>query len=74
MPRKCDGLLTVNLIEVGNFEVKRAGASKLEVACQLRKNVKVNKSILLKLDKYELECPLLLSVHGKETNTCIFTA
>ncbi|KAG9069617.1 hypothetical protein KI688_010521 [Linnemannia hyalina] len=56
MPRKCDGLLSVNSVEVGNFEFKRASASKLEVACQLRKNIKINKSILLELDKYELEC------------------
>ncbi|KAF9918739.1 hypothetical protein FBU30_011287 [Linnemannia zychae] len=62
--RKCDGLLSVSLVEVGNFEFKRDGASKPEVACQLRKNIKINKSILLELDKYELECPLLLSVHG----------
>ncbi|KAG0325514.1 hypothetical protein BGZ99_000568 [Dissophora globulifera] len=62
--RKCDGLLSVNAVEVGNFEFKRAGASKLEVACQLRKNIKINKRNLLELDKYELECPVLLSVHG----------
>ena len=72
--RKCDGLLSVGLVEVGNFEFKRTGASKLEVACQLRKNIKINKSILLELEKYELESPLLLSVHGKETNKCICLA
>ncbi|KAG0051954.1 hypothetical protein BGZ83_003173 [Gryganskiella cystojenkinii] len=64
MPRKCDGILSVDSIEIGNFEFKRASASKLEVACQLRKAIKINKSILLELDKYELECPPLLSVHG----------
>ncbi|KAF8931609.1 hypothetical protein BGZ47_011754 [Haplosporangium gracile] len=49
--RKCDGLLSVNLVEVGNLEFKHMGASKLDVACQLRKNMKINKSILLELDK-----------------------
>ncbi|KAF9136535.1 hypothetical protein BG015_003097 [Linnemannia schmuckeri] len=63
-PRKCDGILRVGPIEVGNFEVKRAGASRQESACQLRKNIKINKSILLELEKYGLECPLLLCIHG----------
>ncbi|KAF9313658.1 hypothetical protein BG003_004938 [Podila horticola] len=63
-PRKCDGLMTVGPIEVGNLECKRVGASKAEVACQLRKNIKINKSILLQLEEYGLECPLLLSIHG----------
>ncbi|KAF9393661.1 hypothetical protein BGZ94_006764, partial [Podila epigama] len=48
--RKCDGLLSVESVEVGNFECKRAGASRQEVACQLRKNIKINKSILLELE------------------------
>lgn len=64
-PRKCDGLMTVGPIEVGNLECKHAGASKVEVACQFRKNIKINKSILLQLEEYDLECPLLLSIHGK---------
>ncbi|GJJ67730.1 hypothetical protein EMPS_00076 [Entomortierella parvispora] len=64
MPRKCDGLLSVDSFEIGNFEFKRASAPKLEAACQLRKTIKINKSILLELDKHGLECPPLLSVHG----------
>ncbi|KAF8942856.1 hypothetical protein BGZ47_006072 [Haplosporangium gracile] len=62
-PRKCDGILRVGPIEVGNFEVKRAGSSRQESACQLRKNIKINKSILLGLEKYGLEYLLLLCVH-----------
>lgn len=58
--------MTVGPIEVGNLECKRVGASKAEVACQLRKNIKINKSILLQLEEYGLECPLLLSIHGKD--------
>lgn len=72
-PRKCDGLMTVGPIEVGNLECKRVGASKAEVACQLRKNIKINKSILLQLEEYGLECPLLLSIHGNQkTAFCLF--
>lgn len=56
-PRKCDCLLTAGGIEVGNFECKKAGSAKVEVASQLRKTLTINKSILL-------ECPLLLSIHG----------
>lgn len=47
------------------MECKRVGASKAEVACQFRKNIKINKSILLQLEEYDLECPLLLSIHGE---------
>jgi len=52
-------------LEVGNIEAKRNSATKLEVVCQLRKNIKINKSILLQLEKYGVECPPLLSIHGK---------
>ncbi|KAF9997788.1 hypothetical protein BGZ79_008521, partial [Entomortierella chlamydospora] len=62
--RKCDCILSIDGLEVGNFECKRAGASKQEVAFQLRKNLKINKSILRELEKYGLECPLLLNIHG----------
>ncbi|KAG0365904.1 hypothetical protein BGZ54_006071, partial [Gamsiella multidivaricata] len=48
--RKCDCLLTVGGLEVANFEYKRGTANKQEVAFQLRKNLKINKSILLELD------------------------
>jgi hypothetical protein len=44
-------------LEVDNIEAKRNLASKLEVECQLRRNIKINKSILLQLEKYGVECP-----------------
>ncbi|KAF9424681.1 hypothetical protein BGZ76_003473 [Entomortierella beljakovae] len=66
--RKCDCIFTVKGLEVGNIEAKRNSATKFEVMCQLRKNIKINKSILLQLEKYEVECPPLLSIHG---NTAI---
>ncbi|KAF9939828.1 hypothetical protein BGZ65_009264 [Modicella reniformis] len=62
--RKCDCLLTVDGIEVGNFEAKRESTSSIDVAVQLRKNAKINKSILLELKKYGIECPPLLNIHG----------
>ncbi|KAF8940728.1 hypothetical protein BGZ58_005056 [Dissophora ornata] len=45
LPQKCDGLLKVGSVEVGNFEYNRVGASSQEVACQLRENIKINKSM-----------------------------
>jgi hypothetical protein len=57
-------LLTAGGIEVGNFECKKAGSAKVEVSSQQRKNLKINKSILMELENYELESPLLLSIHG----------
>ncbi|KAF9949184.1 hypothetical protein BGZ65_007526 [Modicella reniformis] len=63
-PRKYDYSLTVGSVEVGNFDCKKAGSPKIDVASQLRKNMKVNKSILLELERYKMECPLLLSIHG----------
>ncbi|GJJ70084.1 hypothetical protein EMPS_02433 [Entomortierella parvispora] len=66
--RKCDFLFTVKDLEVGYVEAKRSTASKIEVASQLRKNIKINKSILLELEKYGVDCPPLLSIHG---NTAI---
>ncbi|KAF9919724.1 hypothetical protein FBU30_010615 [Linnemannia zychae] len=65
IPRKCDRLLCVDTVEVGSFEYKRTGSSKQEVACQLRKNIKINKSISLELEKPGLECPPLLCIHRK---------
>ncbi|KAF9994625.1 hypothetical protein BGZ80_007762, partial [Entomortierella chlamydospora] len=62
--RKCDCILGVNGLQVGNFEAKRASTCKLGVAIQLRKNLKINKSILLELERYKLECPPLLNIHG----------
>lgn len=73
IPRKCDRLLNVGSVEVGSFECKRAGASRQEVACQLRENIEINKIILLELEKYGLECPPLLSIYGKKRILSRFT-
>ncbi|KAG0362679.1 hypothetical protein BGZ54_008527 [Gamsiella multidivaricata] len=62
--RKCDCILKVGGLEVGNFEAKRAKASMEDVAVQRLKNIKINKSILLELGRYGLECPPLLNIHG----------
>ncbi|KAI8597785.1 hypothetical protein EDD21DRAFT_206525 [Dissophora ornata] len=64
MARKCDCLFMVKGLEVGNFEAKRSTATNFEVVSQLRKNIKINKSVLLELEKYGVECPPLLSIHG----------
>ncbi|KAF9408076.1 hypothetical protein BGZ76_005934, partial [Entomortierella beljakovae] len=63
-PRKCDCILGVDGVEVGNFEAKRASASKTDVGIMLRKNIKISKSILLNLEKYNVGCPPLLNICG----------
>ncbi|KFH62559.1 hypothetical protein MVEG_11952 [Podila verticillata NRRL 6337] len=57
--QKCDCLLKVGSVEVGNVEGNREDASVLEVACQLRKNLKINKGIALELERYGLGCPFV---------------
>ncbi|KAF9934267.1 hypothetical protein FBU30_002685 [Linnemannia zychae] len=51
IPRKCDSIMCVDTVEIGNFEYKRTGSSKQEVACPLRKNIKINEVISLELEK-----------------------
>lgn len=63
-PRKCDCIFAVSGVEVGNAEAKRAGAHEHEVDIQLRKNIKIGKSMLLMLEEYKLNSPPLLSIHG----------
>ncbi|KAF8923708.1 hypothetical protein BGZ58_002630 [Dissophora ornata] len=48
--RKFDCILGVAGLQVGNMEAKRARASKQDVALQLRKPLKINKSIMLEMD------------------------
>ncbi|KAI7820183.1 hypothetical protein BC939DRAFT_458562 [Gamsiella multidivaricata] len=62
--RKCDCILAVDGLEVGNFEAKRESSSSIDIAIQMRKNAKINKSILLELEKYGLECPPILNIQG----------
>ncbi|KAG0254614.1 hypothetical protein BG011_005636 [Mortierella polycephala] len=62
--RKCDCLLRVGDTEVGNFEAKRGTASLVDVTIQRLKNMKINKSISLELEKFGAECPPILNIHG----------
>ncbi|GJJ76088.1 hypothetical protein EMPS_08447 [Entomortierella parvispora] len=64
-PRKCDCIFAVSGVEVGNAEAKKAGVHDHEVDIQLRKNIKIGKSMLLMLENYQLSSPPLLSIHGK---------
>lgn len=66
--RKCDCILTVDGLEVANFEAKKETASNVDKALQFRKNIKINKSILLELESYNIECPPILDIHG--TGAC----
>lgn len=63
--RKCDCILSVDGLEVANFEAKKGACSELDLAIQLRKNIKINKSILLQLERYGVGCPPILCIHGK---------
>lgn len=62
--RKCDCILSVDGLEVANFEAKKGACSELDLAIQLRKNIKINKSILLQLERYGVGCPPILCIHG----------
>ncbi|KAF9153937.1 hypothetical protein BGX20_004803, partial [Mortierella sp. AD010] len=68
--RKCDCILKVGKIEVGNFEAKRRTASQVDVMAQRLKNIKINKSIALEMEKLGMECPPLLNIHG--TSASVF--
>ncbi|KAF8961904.1 hypothetical protein BGZ46_001264 [Entomortierella lignicola] len=63
-PRKCDCILGIDGLQVGNFEAKRASTCKLDISIMLRKNMKISKSILLSLKKYNVGCPPLLNICG----------
>ncbi|KAF9997084.1 hypothetical protein BGZ79_009189 [Entomortierella chlamydospora] len=62
--RKCDCLLTVDGLEICNFEAKRKGTNATDVAIQLRKNSKIAKSIALELEHLGIGCPPILNIHG----------
>ncbi|KAF9193020.1 hypothetical protein BGZ50_008014, partial [Haplosporangium sp. Z 11] len=54
--RKCDCILGVAGLQVGNFEAKKASASKFDVAVQLRKNMKIAKrlsALVFRIMKFE---------------------
>ncbi|KAI7816795.1 hypothetical protein BC939DRAFT_497123 [Gamsiella multidivaricata] len=62
--RKCDCLLRVDGLEVGNFEAKRQGCPWIEAAVQLRKNSKIAKSIFLQLEHLGVSSPPTLNIQG----------
>ncbi|KAF9096995.1 hypothetical protein BGX23_010038 [Mortierella sp. AD031] len=62
--RKCDCTLSIGKIQFGNGEAKRASTLPVAVKIQLRKNIKIARSVMLELSKYGLACPPQLSLHG----------
>lgn len=63
--RKCDCTLSIGKIQFGNGEAKRASTPPVAVKVQLRKNIKIARSVMLELSKFGLDCPPQLSLHGK---------
>lgn len=63
--RKCDCTLSIGKVQFGNGEAKRASTPPVAVKVQLRKNIKIARSVMLELSKFGLECPPQLSIHGK---------
>ncbi|KAI1290498.1 hypothetical protein EDD11_009222 [Mortierella claussenii] len=55
--RKCDSIMTVEHLEVANFELKKALCTDVKDDIQLRRTIKAMKSISLLLRNYGLECP-----------------
>lgn len=63
--RRCDVLLKVAGLEVGNFEAKRMKSTQDEVVVQRLKNQRINKSIQIALETYKVDLPPLLNIQGK---------
>ncbi|KAF9579038.1 hypothetical protein BGW38_004880, partial [Lunasporangiospora selenospora] len=66
--RKCDCTLSVGKTQFGNGEAKRASTTPVDVKVQLRKNIKIARSVMLELNKYGLDCPPQLSLHGLQAD------
>ncbi|KAF9999157.1 hypothetical protein BGZ65_005444 [Modicella reniformis] len=65
--RKCDSIImTVEDLEVANFELKKALCTDVKDGIQLRRTIKAMKSIMLILRKYELDCPPACCMRGME--------
>ncbi|KAG0290029.1 hypothetical protein BGZ96_006497 [Linnemannia gamsii] len=62
--RRCDVLLKVAGLEVGNFEAKRMKSTQDEVVVQRLKNQRINKSIQIALEAYKVDLPPLLNIQG----------
>ncbi|KAF9320837.1 hypothetical protein BG003_004618 [Podila horticola] len=66
--RKCDCTLSIGTIQFGNGEAKRASTPPAAVKVQLRKNIKIARSVMLELSKFGLDCPPQLSLHGLQAD------
>ncbi|KAG0220168.1 hypothetical protein BGX33_007117 [Mortierella sp. NVP41] len=66
--RKCDILLKVAGLEVANFEAKGSRATPDDLTVQRLKNTKINKSIQLVLDKYDVTVPPLLNISSHDAS------
>ncbi|KAK3828199.1 MAG: hypothetical protein J3Q66DRAFT_322068 [Benniella sp.] len=66
--RKCDCTLSVGKTQFGNGEAKRASGSRDAVKVQLRKNIKITRSVMLQLSKFGLDCPPQLSIYGLQAD------
>ncbi|KAG0247422.1 hypothetical protein BG011_001539, partial [Mortierella polycephala] len=64
--RKCDSIMTVEHLEVANFELKKALCTDVKDDIQLRRTIKAMKSISLLLRNYGLDCPPVCVMRGME--------
>ncbi|KAF9898758.1 hypothetical protein BX616_003644 [Lobosporangium transversale] len=64
--RKCDTILTVEDLEVANFELKKGLCTDVKDDIQLRRTIKAMKSIGMLLKKYGLQCPPVCCMRGME--------
>ncbi|GJJ71738.1 hypothetical protein EMPS_04095 [Entomortierella parvispora] len=62
--RKCNCILSIGKTQFGNGGVTRASTPPVAVKIQLRKNIKIARSVMLELSKFGLDCPPQLSIHG----------
>jgi hypothetical protein len=64
--RKCDTILTVEDLEVANFELKKEMCTDVKDEIQLRRTIKAMKSISMILKDYGLLCPPVCCMKGME--------
>ncbi|KAG0364693.1 hypothetical protein BGZ54_007261 [Gamsiella multidivaricata] len=59
--RKCDSTMTVEDLEVANFELKKALCTDVKDDIQLHRTIKAMKPIILLLRNYGLDCPPIVA-------------
>ncbi|KAF9912247.1 hypothetical protein EC991_000138 [Linnemannia zychae] len=64
--RKCDSIMTVEDLEVANFELKKGMCTDIKDDIQLRRTIKAMKSIGAVLSDYGLDCPPVCCMRGME--------